>query len=82
MFEEIAVLKRSKTKVLILKMLFDAKTPTEIAKALDLHQSSVSRSILQMEKAGLLKCLTPSQPNFRHYVISERGKSLLGKLKK
>ncbi|MDO8633759.1 MAG: winged helix-turn-helix domain-containing protein [archaeon] len=77
MFEEIVALKRSKTKTQILKALFQAKTPTEVAKQLNLHQSSVSRSILQMEQAGLLKCVTPKERNFRHYLITEKGKKLL-----
>lgn len=81
MFEEIAALKRSKTKTRILKALFQAKTPTEIAKELNLYQSSVSRSILQMEDSYLVKCVTPNEINFRHYVITEKGKNLLKNLK-
>lgn len=82
MYEEIANLKRSKTKIEILKKLASKPmTPTEVANNLNLHQSSISRSILQMEKAGLVKCVTPNQKNFRHYISSEKGKNLLKKLK-
>ena len=74
MYEEIARLKRSKTKLPILKQLVEPKTPTEVAKKLNLYQASVSRSILEMEKDGLVKCLTPNQRNFRHYQITKKGK--------
>lgn len=81
MYEEIANLKRSKTKIEILKKLASKPmTPTELANSIKLHQSSVSRSIKQMEEQKLILCITPKQYNFRHYQITEKGKKLLKKI--
>ncbi|MFH1256985.1 MAG: winged helix-turn-helix domain-containing protein [Candidatus Diapherotrites archaeon] len=78
MYEEIAGLKRSKTKIDILKRLASKPmTPTELSKELKLHQSSISRSIKQLEQQKLVECLTPKQYNYRHYQATEKGKKIL-----
>lgn len=80
MYEEIASLKRSKTKIVIMKKLAsNPKTPMELAKELKLHQSSISRSIKQLEERNLVKCITPKQYNYRHYQVTEKGEKLLKK---
>jgi len=81
MYEEIADLKRSKTKLGILKkLLSEPKTPMEIAKDLKLYQSSVSRSLKQLEEQKLAECLTPNQYNYRHYRITSKGRKIIDKL--
>jgi predicted transcriptional regulator len=45
-----------------------AKTATEIAKELGRYRSAVSRVLLDMEKAGFVKCVNPEDKSFRHYV--------------
>lgn len=81
MYEEIAALKRSKTKVEILrKLVGEPKTPTELGKELNLYQSSISRSLKQLEQQKLVECVTPKEYNYRHYQITERGKKLLNKV--
>ncbi len=78
MYEEIANLKRSKTKVDLLKQLVSGpKTPMELAKKLNLYQSSVSRSLKQLEKQKIVDCVTPGQYNYRHYALTKKGKQLL-----
>jgi len=78
MYEEIADLKRSKTKIDVLKKLLSApKTPMELAKELNLYQSSVSRSLKQLEKQKIVSCVTPGQYNYRHYALTTKGKQLL-----
>ena len=78
MYEEIAILKRSKTKIEILKKLLSGpKTPTELAKGLNLYQSSISRSLVQLQEQKLVECVTPKQYNYRHYQLSQKGKRIL-----
>ncbi len=80
MYDEIAKLKRSNTKKMILGKLNSPKTPSELARELNLYQSSVSRSLIELEKGKLVKCITPNQKNFRHYKITLKGKELLREL--
>ena len=43
------------------------KTATEISKELGKHRSSISRVLLDLEKAGYVKCLNPEDSSFRCY---------------
>lgn len=44
------------------------KTATDIAKELKKHRSAISRVLLDMERAGFVKCVNPEDKSFRHYV--------------
>lgn len=61
-------LKKSKLRKEVYEVLTKAKTATEIAKELDKHRSSVSRTLLDLEKAGYIKCVNPEDFSFRHYI--------------
>ena len=61
-------LKKGKLRKEVLDSLTEAKTPTEIAKELGKHQSSISRILIDLEKAGFVKCVNPEDDKFRHYV--------------
>ena len=80
MWEDIAFLKQSKTAVDILKRLAEPKTPSELAKELKLHQQSVSKTLVKLQKRKLVECITPERHNYRHYKIMTRGEQMLKKL--
>ena len=62
----------------ILKSLFDIeKTPTILAKEIETHQSTTSRALADLEKNGLVKCLTPKAKLSRLYAITESGKKVI-----
>jgi DNA-binding MarR family transcriptional regulator len=61
-------LKKGKIRKRVLDVLDKPKTATEIAKELNLHRSSVSRTLLEMQKKELVKCINPNDKSFRHYV--------------
>lgn len=79
LWEDIAFLKQSKTAIEILKRLQEPKTPSELAKQLNLHQQSVSNTLSKLLERGLVECITPKRHNYRHYLITEKGKKLLKK---
>ncbi len=80
MWEDIAFLKQSKTAIKILQKLDVPRTPTEIARALNVHQQSVSSTIKKLEARKLVTCLNPGNQNYRHYQSTEKGKNLLKNL--
>ena len=83
MYDTIARIQRSKTMLGTLKILNQTKAkPSQIAKKLNVHLSSCSRSMAELQKEGLIECLTPKQPNFRYYKITTRGKKIIKILKK
>ena len=68
-------------KVRILKALLEIeKTPTILAKEIQTHQSTTSRALADLEKRGLVKCLTPKAKLSRLYSITEAGKKVIQKV--
>ena len=60
-------LKKGKLRKKVLAKLDTAKTSTELAKELGKHRSSISRTLLDLQKAGFVKCINPEDDRFRHY---------------
>lgn len=81
MYELLSYIRRSSIKRKILQNLQEAKTPTDLKKALGVHRESISRALLELEERGLVECLTPDQPNYRYYKITEKGDKLCKQLK-
>jgi len=75
----IGFLNRSKHRKIILELLEKPKTPTKIKEETKLHFNAVSRTILELEKEGLIKCLNPSQKLSRFYQMTNKGKDILKK---
>jgi predicted transcriptional regulator len=61
-------LKKGELRKEVWTRLDKPKTATDLAKELKKHRSSISRVLLDMEKAGLIKCVNSSDKSFRHYV--------------
>jgi DNA-binding MarR family transcriptional regulator len=60
-------LKKGELRRAVWESLSGEKTATEIAKELKKHRSAISRVLLDMEKAGFVKCLNPEDSSFRNY---------------
>ena len=71
---------RGKVRLSILKILDKPMTPTQIAGLLENHRPTISRSLLDMEKKGLVKCLTPKEKTGRLYVRTKKGEWVLKKI--
>jgi len=61
-------LKKGKLRKVVYERLNEPKTATEVAKELNKHRSAVSRVLLRLQEAGLVKCVNPKDDRFRHYV--------------
>lgn len=57
------------------------KTPTNIAKATELHLSHVSRALRELEERGLVECMTPEATKNRIYRITNKGEEVLERLR-
>ena len=75
--KKIAYLERGKVKYKILKELNAPKTPTILAKKLNIHRSGISRILLELKNKELVKCLNPEDKRTRFYQITEIGKKLI-----
>jgi len=71
----------SKYRKIILKALLEKpKTPTQIANESGCNVSHISRSISELEKRNLLKCLNPYRRKGRIYSITEEGLKIVSKM--
>lgn len=61
-------LKKGELRKEVWDKLDEAKTATEISKELEKHRSAMSRVLIDMGKAGFVKCVNPEDSSFRHYV--------------
>ncbi len=67
---------RAKNRTKVLLALSKVKTPTQLAKELGLNLSHTSRALKELEKEGLIKCLTPNERVGRIYTRTELGKEI------
>ena len=82
MYDLISYIVRGKVRLSILNVLDKPMTPTKMAEQLKNHRSTISRSLIDMEKRGIVKCLTPKEKTGRLYTITKKGKIILEKIKK
>lgn len=67
---------RGKVRKKVLQNLVKPHTPTELSHIIKTHRSTVSRTILALEKKGLVQCITPKEKMGRYYEISKLGKKI------
>ena len=51
--------------------------PFEIARKTKYKAPNVSTTLFQLEKKGLVKCITPDKSSWRVYTITDLGKEVL-----
>jgi len=61
-------LKKSQLRKEVWNVLDKPKTATDIGTELKKHRSAISRVLLDMARASLVKCVNPEDKSFRHYV--------------
>ena len=81
-WDDISFLVRGKHRKTILKLLDNPKTPTQIKIEMKLHFNVISRTLIELEKKGFVKCLTPHQKLARFYQITNKGEESLNNLTK
>ena len=72
----------SKTRKSIVLKLEVPRTPTFLAKDLDLNLANISRAITELEDKGIVICLTPKQKVGKIYSLTKKGKDAVLKIKK
>ena len=81
MYKMIGYVIRGKTRADVLRALDKPMTPTQLANKLKNHRSTISRTLLSMEKQKLVKCLNFKDKTGRLYDITVKGKDILKKIK-
>ena len=69
-------------KIVLTALAQGPKTPTQIANESGCNVSHVSRSLHEIEKRGLVKCLSPDRRKGKIYGITNKGSKIVDKLQK
>lgn len=77
MYDIAYVIKGSLRKPILEAIKNKPKTAKQLGKVLNKHIQSVSRTLLDLDKKGLVECLNPRDDRFRFYKITPKGKELL-----
>ena len=80
MYELMSFVNRGKSRKRVLKELNRPMTPTDLSNKIQIHRSTISRTLIELEQKGLVKCLTPKEKMGRYYEISEMGKKILSSI--
>lgn len=72
----------SKTRKAVILKLDTPRTPTFLAKDLDLNLANISRAITELENKGIVVCLTPKQKVGKIYSVTKKGKDIVSKIQK
>ena len=72
---------RAKNRKAVLLCLSKPKTPTQIAEELKLSLPHVSRALKELEKEGLIECLTPNEKIGRVYRRTSIGEEIVNLMK-
>ncbi|MCX9085476.1 MAG: hypothetical protein OIN87_11850 [Candidatus Methanoperedens sp.] len=82
MYELVSFVNRSRIRKSLIQNIEEPHTPTELSEIIKNHRSTLSRAILELEKKGLVKCITPNEKMGRYYQISDEGRKILEIIKK
>lgn len=80
MYDLISFVTRGKIRINILSNLDKPLTPTQLSEKIKTHRSTTSRTLLELEEKGLVKCITPNENMGRFYEITKQGKKIIGEI--
>jgi predicted transcriptional regulator len=71
-------------RLVVLKMMHEQRMiqASDIANSTDRSLQNISYAMREMEKEGLIKCLTPGKHTWKKYIPTEKGTEVFEKLKK
>lgn len=81
MYDLISFVSRGKIRRKVLSNLDKPLTPTQLSEKIKTHRSTTSRTLLELEEKGLVKCITPDENMGRFYEITKLGKKIVKEIK-
>jgi len=66
----------------VISSLTIPNTPTLLAKKINIDRGSVSRTLINLQDAGIVICSNPKNKTGRIYKLTEKGKKVYDKVRK
>lgn len=79
-WDEVSYVIASKTRKSILSRLETPRTPTLLAKDLNINLANISRALTELEGGKIIVCLTPEQKVGKIYTLTKKGEEILNKI--
>jgi DNA-binding MarR family transcriptional regulator len=77
MWKQVSFVLRAKNRKKVIKALDRPKLPSQLATELEIQISHVSRTLSELEEAGLIECLTPDEKIGKLYRLTKKGREVL-----
>lgn len=71
---------KSRQRLILLRLLENPKTPTQIACIMHSSLANISLKLADLSKKGLIECVNPEDLKGRIYRMTHRGKQVLKKI--
>ena len=81
-WDDISFIVRNKNRRAVFEILDKPKTPTELAKGLNINIGFVSNILIELLERKLIECLSPNEKRNRYYRINKKGLKLREIIKK
>ena len=72
-WDDVSYVAASKTRKSIMLKLETPRTPTFLAKELEVNLANISRALTELEEKGIVVCLTPEQRVGKIYSLTKKG---------
>lgn len=76
MWKDLGYVLRAKNRRRVIKALDQPKLPSQLAVELRMHISHVSRTLSELQRAGLVECLTLEERVGRLYGLTKKGEEI------
>jgi predicted transcriptional regulator len=81
-WNDVSFVMASKNRKAVLLELENPKTPKILAEKVDINLAHVSRALTELDKKGLVVCLTPRKKVGRIYALTDKGKEVFERVRK
>lgn len=75
-YNKLSYVLRSKNRQRMLIAMDKIKMPSQLKKELKMEDSNVARTLRDLKKEGIVKCLTPNQKMGRLYTLTPVGEKI------
>ena len=80
-YEKLSYVLRAKTRKKVVMIMDRIRMPSELKKELKIEDSNIARALRELEKANLIKCLTPKQKMGKLFTLTAEGEKIRKEIK-
>lgn len=81
-WSDVSFVVKSEQRKKLLILLKNPRTPTKLAKELKSSLPNISLKLKDLEKEGLVECLTPNELKGRIYQLTKKGQNIVKTIEK